>query len=408
MNGDQGVNASIKAIIEECSTRVIEEDLEGIPHTEKFRVISYEAGLFSYIVARAARRKRVITLDGSLGAGSITAWLAGAVNETDGELVSWELNSRRHLKLQNLLTRARLSHRVEIIREDPVLTRMESGIENFMIGGMFDLAVISMLERDWKELLEIAVNILEIDGLLLITDTMQVNEADQKDLNEMLERLPVVVVGLETGEGAALGIKHDSIPADRRVTDEFMVGSQAAGRLHELEKGNREPGSRFWAISPVTGRFFWILLSAMKPGKALEIGASSGYSGIWISSAIKPHGGLLTTLDSDPEKVFLATESYSVSGVGTHVSVVLCDAFEFTEKLNEKFDFIFLDCSKEFYLPLLDNILTMLDPGGLLIADNIFSHSSELKSYVDTVQNHPQLVSVSVGIGSGEEMSLKV
>ena len=67
---------------------------------------------------------------------------------------------------------------------------------------------------------------------------------------------------------------------------------------------------------------------------------------------------------------------------------------------------VFLDCDKEHYQDLLEPILYRIRRGGLLIADNVISHREILKQYVDEVQHHPCLASVTVPVGSGEEMTM--
>ena len=47
-------------------------------------------------------------------------------------------------------------------------------------------------------------------------------------------------------------------------------------------------------------------------------------------------------------------------------------------------------------------------PGGLLVADNVVSHRAELEDYLARVKSHPELVAVTVPVGKGEEIAVKV
>jgi predicted O-methyltransferase YrrM len=72
------------------------------------------------------------------------------------------------------------------------------------------------------------------------------------------------------------------------------------------------------------------------------------------------------------------------------------------------FDLVFLDADRPSYLTNLELVVPRLRPGGLLIADNATSHAHELQDHLSRVKSHPQLFSVTVPIGNGEEIALKL
>jgi predicted O-methyltransferase YrrM len=420
MNGDHEIPAFFKAIIEECALRATEEDIEGIPEWERFRVLSSEAGLLIYIFARAARRLRLAELGGAGGSASTIAWLAGAASAVGGEVTGWETNPRRMLKLQNCLCRSRLSPNVNLSSVDPLWELKEGSviapsIADFAVDSegaiirRFDCVVLSLIERDWLRRLNLGWELLESGGLLILTDTLHIDDEAKATLSEFLESRTAAVVGIKTGEGIALAYKIEREAGEEFETgDAELVGPQAAMVLDDLATMNRRPGSRLWAIPPETGRFLWILARSMDAQKVLEIGASGGYSGTWLASALESTGGRLTTMDADKEKVELARESFAKAGVSDRIELIQGDAFDILPGLKGTFDMVFLDAEKDEYLDLLDYILPLLREDGLLIADNVYSHVDELKLYVDTVQHHSGLASVTAGIGSGEEVTLKL
>ena len=57
---------------------------------------------------------------------------------------------------------------------------------------------------------------------------------------------------------------------------------------------------------------------------------------------------------------------------------------------------------------MLKAVVPKLRSGGLLVADNLTSHASELAAYVTAVQTHPQLFAVTVPIGNGEQIATKL
>jgi len=432
MNGDHAYPAIFRGIIEECAQRAMDEDVEGVPDWERFRVISDELGAFLHILARGTKRRRVVELSGNSGAGSTIIWLAAALNEFQGDVYASETNPKRLMKLQNILTRASLSPRVAIHDYDPVYAYMEEGSviappvvsETESEPVQFDMVVVSLKDSDWPNRLSFGWDMLCRHGFMVLTDTIQAGESADIKIGEFFDSHPASVTGLLIGEGVLVALKlpesvtvdtetdEEEFPVSIALPDEVLTGEQAGKVLAELEAENRKPGSRFWAIPPVTGRFLWMVLRAMGARNALEIGMSSGYSGIWLASALKDssvdtgHEVSLTTIDNDPEKINLATDSFDRAGVSDIVKILEGDAIEVIRSLDEKYDFIFLDCDKEYYFELLDVILRKLRRGGILIADNVISHADEMKNYLDAVKNHPNLASITVPLGSGEEMTM--
>lgn len=423
MNGEHSLPADFRGIIEESGHRAIDEDIEGVPEWERFRVVSDKTGLFMYILARSTKRTKSVELSGNAGASSSTIWLAGAANQVDGEVISWEMNPRRHIKMRNALSRARLSPNVNLQTTDPIwLSRIgsevlappaepeTSGSESDRITSTCDFVLVAMEEGDWAERMSFAWDILEPGGLLVLIDTVQGDEAAVKFLNSFFATRSAAVVGIPLAEGIAVAYKlsNEKVPFSF-PSDERIVGRKASDVLYDLEIRNKKPGSRLWAIPPITGRFIWQLVRAMKADHVLEIGASSGYSGTWIASALdrgEGEGGHLTTIELDPEKVRMARDTYVKAGVSDRVEIIHGDALEILPTLTDRYDLVFLDCDKEFYMDLSESILWRLRRGGLLIADNVVSHNEVLKLYVDAMQNHPSLASLTVPIGSGIEMTM--
>jgi predicted O-methyltransferase YrrM len=117
---------------------------------------------------------------------------------------------------------------------------------------------------------------------------------------------------------------------------------------------------------------------AARPRSLIEIGASGGYSTIWTGTAARAVGGSLTTLEIDPVKIELASESLSDAGLDDAVTIVEGDAFAYMSSRGEPADFVFLDAEKEDYLAFLALIVPILSPGGVLVADNLISHEADL------------------------------
>ena len=73
--------------------------------------------------------------------------------------------------------------------------------------------------------------------------------------------------------------------------------------------------------------------------------------------------------------------------------------------LEEGFDLVFLDAWKHDYEALFALARAKVDPGGVVVADNVVSHAADLAGYVSARQSDPGLVSVTVPVGHGLEVS---
>jgi predicted O-methyltransferase YrrM len=165
---------------------------------------------------------------------------------------------------------------------------------------------------------------------------------------------------------------------------------------------------RMLNITPDTGRFLWILARAARATRILEVGTSNGYSTIWLADAARAAGGRVITLERDPNKVRLARENLARAGVARWVEVREGPAAETLAGLPGPFDLVFLDADRASYRTYLELAVPRLAPGGLLVADNVVSHRPELEDFLARVKTHPELLSVTVPVGKGEEVALKL
>ena len=165
---------------------------------------------------------------------------------------------------------------------------------------------------------------------------------------------------------------------------------------------------RMLNITPDTGRLLWILARATGATRILEVGTSNAFSTIWLADAARATGGRVTTLELDPGKIALARANLAAAGLGDVVDVVEGRAEESLARMPGPFDLVFLDADRPSYLAYLELVVPRLRVGGLLVADNVTSHAAELEDYLRRVKSHPQLFSVTVPIGNGEEIALRV
>jgi len=106
--------------------------------------------------------------------------------------------------------------------------------------------------------------------------------------------------------------------------------------------------------------------------RALEIGTSTGRSGIWIAWALSKTGGKLTTVDIDPGRHREAVQNFQDAGVSALIDARLADAHELVPKLDGPFDFVFIDADKEWYTNYAKAVIPKLAIGGCIAAHNVY------------------------------------
>jgi predicted O-methyltransferase YrrM len=176
-------------------------------------------------------------------------------------------------------------------------------------------------------------------------------------------------------------------------------------------------------VDAEVGALLNVLATAIGATRILEIGTAIGYSGLWLARALPPTGMLLT-IESDPERARLARENFSRAGLSGRVSVIVGDAQRMLAKVAGPFDLVFQDGDKRQYTPLLERLIELLRPGGLLITDNVLWDGEVVPGYVtpparkaedthaiaeynERLNAHPRLSTATVPLRDGLAISVK-
>ena len=112
----------------------------------------------------------------------------------------------------------------------------------------------------------------------------------------------------------------------------------------------------------------------------LEVGTAIGYSGIIMARAAQKYGGKLTTIEIDEERYKEANINFEKAGL-KNVKTILGDAGEEIKKLDEEFDFVFIDASKGHYREFFDDSYKLLKKDGIIFIDNIMFRGYLYKEY---------------------------
>jgi len=146
-----------------------------------------------------------------------------------------------------------------------------------------------------------------------------------------------------------------------------------------------------------------LLTEATGAKNVIEIGTSTGYSGLWLCLALQTTGGHLTTFEIDHQRASMAREHFKNAGVEKMVSIVEGDAHEQVAKLKGPVDVAFLDAEKGGYVDYLNKILPLVRPGGLVLAHN----KSLVPDYVKVVTTNADLETIFYMEGGGLVVTLK-
>ena len=176
-------------------------------------------------------------------------------------------------------------------------------------------------------------------------------------------------------------------------------------------------------VDAEVGALLRILATTVGATRILEIGTAIGYSTIWLAGAL-PQGGMMVTFEQNADRARLAREHLARAGLAERVSVVVGDAGRLLAKASGPFDLIFQDGDKALYAPLLDRLVSLLRPGGLLVTDNVLwdgevvpgfvnpprrnpADTRAIAEYNERLNRHPQLMTVTIPLRDGVAISLR-
>lgn len=160
------------------------------------------------------------------------------------------------------------------------------------------------------------------------------------------------------------------------------------------------------------GRLLYDIIIKNNYKSALEIGTSTGHSGIWIAWALSKTGGKLITIDIDKGRHQTAVENFKKAGLSEYIDARLTDAHVLVKELEGPFDFVFSDADKDWYKNYFLDVDPKLKVGGCFTAHNIterktgfggagsgqdifLEHIKGLKNYETTVNSTGGGVSIS-------------
>ena len=213
----------------------------------------------------------------------------------------------------------------------------------------------------------------------------------------------------------------------------MIVNDRIVSYIHSLESQNSETLAKIEQCAikdnvPIIRKemesFLRVMLSISKPLNILELGCAIGYSAILMSEYL-PEGGHITTIENYDKRIVEAKANIQMAGLESKITLLEGDAMEVMKDLeDEKYDFVFMDAAKAQYINFLPEVMRLMKPGAILIADNVLQDGdiiesrygvirrnrtihSRMREYMYQVKHMDELETTIVPIGDGITMSVK-
>jgi len=137
------------------------------------------------------------------------------------------------------------------------------------------------------------------------------------------------------------------------------------------------------ASGHIQGRFLAFLSQLIRPERILEIGTFTGYSALCFAEGLSPNGKLIT-IEVDDELEDRIRKYIQLAGYQEQIQLIIGDAKQTIPNLDTKFDLVFIDGDKREYPEYLKLVKSCLNPGAILIADNVLWDGKVLESEKET------------------------
>lgn len=180
--------------------------------------------------------------------------------------------------------------------------------------------------------------------------------------------------------------------------------------LEDFAKENKVP-----IIQKETAKFLEFMVSMKQPKKVLELGTAIGYSSILMSKVAKDC--IITTIERDENMINIARENIQSFNLQDRIEIKEGECLEVLEKLNDKYDLIFMDAGKGHYNHFLPHCLRLLSDRGIIIADNVLFRGmvasndlvkrrkitivKRMRSYLEMVSSDKDLITTVIPMGDG-------
>ena len=206
--------------------------------------------------------------------------------------------------------------------------------------------------------------------------------------------LSVLVLVADARQARVSEVRQSSLPLANTEAEQRIVSV-----LDEMVKLHQT----YLSVPIQDGKALRLLTEAADAKNVVEVGTSTGFSGLWFCLALQRTGGHLTTFEIDHQRAAMAREHFKKASVEKMVTVVEGDAHQEVAKLKTPIDVVFIDADKAGYVDYLNKVLPLVRPGGLILAHNV----DMVPDYVRVVGANPSLETIFYMEGGGLAITLK-
>ncbi len=177
-------------------------------------------------------------------------------------------------------------------------------------------------------------------------------------------------------------------------------------------------------VPPEVAGLLWFLVRLNGARRILEVGTAIAYSTIWLALAATPFDGTVTTVEINERRAVEAMKNIRRAGLEDSITLLKGHAIDVLPVLPGGYDFIFVDAAKGQYSRLFEILYAKLEPGGLLVFDNVFSNGlivmpeegierrrrtmvRRLRDFLHMLTTHPNLETTVIPMGDGLAVSIK-
>jgi caffeoyl-CoA O-methyltransferase len=202
-----------------------------------------------------------------------------------------------------------------------------------------------------------------------------------------MKRRTAILLGAGLPTAAGLTVAQRSGSFRSRGSEMPLAQNDAEKKILGVLSEAMRSGDVFLEVPASDGRMLRLLTETAGARNVVEIGTSTGYSGLWLLLALQKTNGRLTTFEADRGRAALARKHFAQAGVDHLVKVVEGDAHENIKQVKDPLDVLFLDADKDGYVDYLYRLLPLVRPGGLILAHNF----NDAGAYGQAVTGNPAL-----------------
>ena len=214
--------------------------------------------------------------------------------------------------------------------------------------------------------------------------------------------MAMVAISLAPGRGLAKVGTRQRTSELATSENPSLAKNESEKRILEVLDDIREGP----VVDEVHGRLLRILAESTKAKNVVEIGTGNGYSALWLCLGLRTTGGKLITHEIEHEQVLLARANFKRAGVENLVTVVEGDAHQTLAQLKEPIDILFMD-AEGGNLDYLNQLLPLVRPGGLVLADNMSKPKPDPR-FIKAITTNPNLETIFLNMrATGISVTIK-